>query len=256
MSFFYEQHNNVTFTRSYSSKYMLQKYNKYTDSDQEVWNILFNRQQNNLQNKVCTEYLECLELFSSCLHKNEIPDFKKINNFFKDHTGWQIHVVPGLIPVEEFLTLLADKKFCSSTWLRSKDKLDYLEEPDMFHDIFGHIPLLLNPVFSEFVYDFGKLGKKHIDQKEFIIKMQRLYWYTIEFGLIKQNDQLKIFGAGIVSSFGESNSIHNTEIKKIDYDLEKVMETSFYTDAIQDKYYVTNSMEELYDSLKILKKGR
>ena len=161
-------------------------------------------------------------------------------------------MVPGLIPVEEFLNLLAEKKFCSSTWLRSKEKLDYLEEPDMFHDIFGHIPLLLNPVFSEFVHEFGKLGKKHIDQKEFILKMQRLYWYTIEFGLIRQDEQLKIFGAGIVSSYGESNSIHNTDIKKIAYDIEKVMATSFYTDAIQDKYFVTNSMDELYESLKIL----
>ncbi len=165
---------------------MLQEFSKYNKNDKEVWNTLFKRQYENLQDKVCKEYLECLDLFSSCLNENEIPDFTKINNFFKDLTGWQIHVVPGLIPVEEFLTLLAEKKFCSSTWLRSKEKLDYLEEPDMFHDIFGHIPLLLNPVFSEFAHGFGKLGKQHIKEKEFITKMQRLYWYTIEFGLIKE----------------------------------------------------------------------
>ena len=110
-------------------------------------------------------------LLSNVGDSPEIPDFRKINAFFLDHTGWEIHVVPGLIPVEQFLTLLAEKKFCSSTWLRSKDKLDYLEEPDMFHDIFGHIPLLLNPVFSEFVHAFGKLGKKHIQHKEFILKI-------------------------------------------------------------------------------------
>ena len=231
---------------------MQQEYSKYNKNDKEVWEILFKRQHDNLKDKVCKEYLDCLNSFNSCLNENEIPDFTKINTFFKDHTGWEIHVVPGLIPVEEFLSLLAEKKFCSSTWLRSKEKLDYLEEPDMFHDIFGHIPLLLNPVFSEFVHEFGKLGKKHIDQKEFILKMQRLYWYTIEFGLIKEDEELKIFGAGIVSSYGESNSIHNTDIKKIEYDIEKVMATSFYTDAIQDKYFVTNSMDELYESLKIL----
>ena len=233
---------------------MQQEYSKYNKNDKEVWEILFKRQHNNLKDKVCKEYLDCLNSFKSCLNENEIPDFTKINTFFKDHTGWEIHVVPGLIPVEKFLTLLAEKKFCSSTWLRSKEKLDYLEEPDMFHDIFGHIPLLLNPVFSEFVHEFGKLGKKHINQKEFILKMQRLYWYTIEFGLIKQDDQLKIFGAGIVSSYGESNSIHNTDIKKIEYDIEKVMTTTFYTDAIQDKYFVTNSMDELYESLHKVRK--
>ena len=231
---------------------MEQHYSQYNESDSEVWKILFNRQYKNLQDKVCKEYLECLNNFNSCLNENEIPDFRKINAFFLDHTGWEIHVVPGLIPVEQFLTLLAEKKFCSSTWLRSKDKLDYLEEPDMFHDIFGHIPLLLNPVFSEFVHAFGKLGKKHIQHKEFILKIQRLYWYTIEFGLIKQDNELKIFGAGIVSSFGESNSIHDKKIEKIEYDIEKVMATSFYTDAIQDKYFVANSMDELYESLHFL----
>ena len=233
---------------------MRQEYSNYKASDFEVWKILFERQKENLQDKVCAEYLECLDLFSPCLNANEVPDFRKINELFKDYTGWEIHVVPGLIPVEEFLLLLADKKFSSSTWLRSMDKLDYLEEPDMFHDIFGHIPLLLNPIFSEYVHDFGKLGKSKIDDPEYIIQMQRLYWYTIEFGLMRQNDELKIFGAGIVSSYGETNGIHSPNIKKLNYQIEEVVQTDFYTDAIQDKYFVANSMEELFSSLDFLKR--
>ena len=232
---------------------MRQEYAKYNEQDFEVWKILFQRQKDNLQDKVCVEYLECLDLFSSCLNPNEVPDFSKINQLFKSHTGWEIHVVPGLIPVKDFLMLLADKKFCSSTWIRSKDKLDYLEEPDMFHDIFGHIPLLLNPVFSQYVHDFGKLGSQYIDDEEFVIQMQRLYWYTIEFGLIRQAEGLKIFGAGIVSSYGETNGIFDAPIKTLDYQIEKVIQTDFYTDAIQDKYFVAQSLEELFQSLDVLK---
>lgn len=171
---------------------MKQNMKNYTTEDFKVWKLLFDRQTENLKVKGSKDYLAALNLMQPVLHGNDIPEFKKMNRWFESQTGWNIEVVPGLIPVEEFFELLSQKRFCSSTWLRSLKNLDYLEEPDMFHDTFGHIPLLANPVFSEFVYEFGKLGKEFIHDKEKLLQLQRLYWFTIEFGVIKENGVIKI----------------------------------------------------------------
>jgi len=135
----------------------MQDMSKYTKDDLWVWKTLFNRQKENIPSKASKFYIDALEHMSPVLNADEIPDFEKINLWFKNETQWELQVVPGLIPVEEFFKLLADRKFCSSTWLRSKDSLDYLEEPDVFHDIFGHVPLLSDPVFSEFLHEFWKI---------------------------------------------------------------------------------------------------
>lgn len=187
---------------------------------------------------------------NAVLNGNEIPEFKKMNHWFKAQTGWRIEVVPGLIPVEDFFELLSQKRFCSSTWLRSLENLDYLEEPDMFHDTFGHIPLLANPVFSEFVFEFGKLGKKYIHDKEKLVQLQRLYWFTIEFGVIQENEIIKSYGAGIISSFGETNQIHNQEANFIPFDIETILNKPFRTDVMQEDYFVIDSLEQLYESLE------
>jgi len=183
---------------------MRQQYEKYTAEDLNVWNILFQRQAENLQDKASKDYLFALEEMKPVLSPEFLPKFEDINTWFETKTDWQIECVPGLIPVDEFFELLAEKKFPSSTWLRSLEKLDYLEEPDMFHDIFGHVPLLSQPEYSEFIHQLGKLGKIWIRDKERLLMLQRLYWFTIEFGLIRENDDLRIYGAGILSSFGES----------------------------------------------------
>jgi phenylalanine-4-hydroxylase len=134
---------------------MRQDMKSYTSSDLSVWKKLFERQELNLYDKVCDEYRIALKNMCDVLNANEIPNFSKIDEWFEGQTEWKIEVVPGLIPVEDFFELLANKKFCSSTWLRNMNQLDYLEEPDMFHDVFGHIPLLSNPVFSNFMQAFG-----------------------------------------------------------------------------------------------------
>jgi hypothetical protein len=143
--------------------------------------------------------------------------WKVLDKWFENRTAWKIEVVPGLIPVDDFFELLAQKKFCSSTWLRKMEQLDYLEEPDMFHDIFGHIPLLSNALFSDFMQKFGKLGVAAKGDDEQILKLQRLYWFTIEFGMIGSDDP-KIYGAGICSSFGETNRSINKTISKVQYE--------------------------------------
>ncbi len=229
---------------------MNQEHSKYTLEENQVWSMLFNRQREQLKKRACESYNTCLDKMQPCLNKNTIPNFKKINEFFKHYTGWEIHVVPGLIPVEEFFDLLADKKFCSSTWLRSRNQIDYLEEPDMFHDVFGHIPLLLNPTFSKFAQEFGKLGQIFKGNEEMVLKLQRIYWFTIEFGLIREQDELKIYGAGIASSFGETIHVFSSQLECFDYNIEEVMDCEFYTDKIQEKYFIINSFKDLLKSLE------
>lgn len=228
---------------------MTQNMEGYTSEDKLVWKTLFNRQVENLKDKVSGEYQEALDGMASVLNANSIPCIDDINKWFKQSTGWEIVIVPGLIPVEDFFQLLAEKKFCSSTWLRTMEQLDYLEEPDMFHDIFGHVPLLSNPVFSEFMQEFGKVGCAVIDDKEKVTELQRLYWFTIEFGMINQQVPT-IYGAGIISSFGESNRCVRPDIEKIPFKIESVLKKSFHTDEVQDEYICIKSFEQLFDSLK------
>ncbi len=232
---------------------MKQHYKKYKQEEHAVWKLLFDRQKENLRKRASKEYNNCLKAMAPCLNRETIPNFEEINTFFKEYTGWEIHVVPGLIPVDEFFDLLAEKKFCSSTWLRSKEQIDYLEEPDMFHDIFGHIPLLMNPTFSRFTEEFGKLGQQFKNNEEMLVKLQRIYWFTIEFGLIEENGELKIYGAGIASSYGETNHIFNSKLQHLKYDIHQVMNCEFHTDHIQDKYFVIESFNELFNSLDKLK---
>ncbi len=227
---------------------MKQEFEKYTQEDLHVWKTLFDRQVVNLKEKASEQYLIALEEMKEVLNADSLPNFERINAWFKSSTGWEIYCVPGLIPVDEFFALLAEKKFPSSIWLRTIDKLDYLEEPDMFHDIFGHVPLLSNPVFSNFIHEFGKLGKSSIDNEEKLIMLQRLYWFTIEFGLINEND-IKIFGAGIASSFGESISSLKTETEKKPFDLDVILNTPFITTEVQSFYFIIDSFEELFDSI-------
>lgn len=232
---------------------MKQQFENYTAEDLQVWTTLFERQIRNLADKASLHYLNALEEMKDVLNPSILPNFNSINEWFKSSTGWEIYCVPGLIPVDEFFILLADKKFPSSTWLRSMEKLDYLEEPDMFHDVFGHVPLLSNQVFSDFIQEFGKIRKSMIENEEKLIMLQRLYWFTIEFGLIKE-EGLKIYGAGIMSSFGEAISSLDESAEKRIFDLETILNQSFITTEIQQFYFVIESLEELFKSIVQLSK--
>lgn len=228
---------------------MIQDYSKYNDEDSLVWKTLFERQVKNLQGKAHPEYLDSLEKLKEVLNPNRIPKFEELSAALKAENGWEIVVVPGLIPVDDFFRLLSERKFCSSTWLRKMSQLDYLEEPDMFHDIFGHTPLLLNKEYADFVQQFGKLGVKYGHNKVVEKQLQSLYWFTIEFGLIKHQEKNSIYGAGILSSSGESNHIFNDEINVSPYNVDKILNNDFITSEIQTQYYEIESLEQLYLSL-------
>jgi phenylalanine-4-hydroxylase len=228
---------------------MRQEHQKYLAADHETWQILFDRQVINLQDKACSQYLSSLAQLAPELAAHEIPRFEELDRRLLAATGWEIEVVPGLIPVADFFDLLAQRRFCSSTWVRQRSQLDYLEEPDMFHDIFGHVPLLLDPVYAGFMQRFGAIGKRFAGNVAAETQLERLYWFTIEFGLLMEGGQPTIFGAGILSSFGESKQIFNSDIRILPFDIEQVLAHEFRKDVMQTEYYALASIAELAASL-------
>jgi phenylalanine-4-hydroxylase len=225
-----------------------QEYDKYNEEDHQVWQILYERQMPNLPDKATQAYLDAVNLIG--FKSNEVPRFDVINDVLQRTTGWQIHVVPGLIPAREFFELLVEKKFCATTWLRKMHELDYLEEPDMFHDVFGHIPMLTNKALSDFVVRLSTLALKHYDNQATVDAIARLYWYTIEFGLIQEKNGLRIYGAGILSSRGETDySLFDAHPKRYPYNPRVIMQTPFIKERYQDQYFVIDSYEQLYHSI-------
>lgn len=229
---------------------MKQHYDQYTSENHEIWGLLFARQLENLQDKASQDYLDCIEKLKGVHHDNAIPNFRELDSELWASTGWTIEVVKGLIPVAEFFELLSRRRFCSSTWIRRRDQLDYLEEPDMFHDIFGHIPLLINPTYADFMQKFGEIGLKYANDPEAVTKLERLYWFTIEFGLLLEQDQTKIYGAGILSSFGESKQIFDSDITVMPFDIKEILNKDFRKDVMQTEYYAIESFDQLFHSLE------
>jgi phenylalanine-4-hydroxylase len=226
---------------------MKQVYSNYTTEDHKVWEILFDRQIENLSPVVSEAYLEGIKHVGFV--RDRIPDFDETEKAFARHTGWKLHVVPGIIPVQPFFELLSQKKFSATTWLRKMHQLDYIEEPDMFHDVFGHIPLLSNKAYSDFVEGLSHIALKHIANDAVMEMLGRIYWFTLEFGLIMEDEQLKIYGAGIISSVGETRHSLSDKPQRLPFHVHEIMHTPFRNDRIQDKYFVIRSYDELFHSL-------
>jgi phenylalanine-4-hydroxylase len=228
----------------------IQEYNDYTEEDFAVWKILFNRQMKNLEGKVSDDYMN--SLFEIGFHPEAIPNFSQVNNFLLSKTGWSLHTVPCISPQQEFFRLLSERKFTATCWIRKREELDYLEEPDMFHDVFAHAPLLGNKAYGEFFKSIGDLAMKHIDLPEVIEKLGRLYWFTIEFGMIHTNQDIKVFGAGVISSQGETRHALSNRPEKMDFDIQRIFATDFRTDVLQDKYFVVDSFDQLTDTMPLV----
>ena len=223
-----------------------QIYSNYTAEDYKVWELLYTRQINFIKDKVAVEFLELLETVGFI--PDRIPNFEEVNNTLSKYTGWQIITVPNLAPADIFFNHLSKKRFTATCWLRALDQIDYLEEPDMFHDVFAHTPLLSNKEYTDFFQKIGQRALQVIHEPEKVTMLQHLYWFTIEFGLIKSSEETKIYGAGIISSKGEAEYSLSNEPTKLDYDVAKIMNHSFRTDIIQDTYYVIDSFEQLSKS--------
>jgi phenylalanine-4-hydroxylase len=229
-----------------------QIYRNYTKHDFLVWETLFNRQMKALQPVVSQEYLNALKEVK--FTGDRIPDFEELNALLKPLTGWSLQVVPNISPQKEFFQFLSEKKFTATCWLRTMEQLDYLEEPDMFHDVFAHVPLLSNHNYVNFFKGISDIALKHIDDPKAVELLGRIYWFTIEFGLIREENELKIYGAGIISSLGETKHSLSNSSQKLNFDVKRIFETSFRTDILQDTYFVIDSFEQLYNSLPEIEK--
>lgn len=222
-----------------------QNWDAYSEEEHETWQMLFDRQVEVLQGRACDEYFQGLETLG--LNGNAIPNFEEMNKNLKAATGWQVVAVPGLIPSRPFFTMLENKLFPAGNFIRKREELDYLEEPDIFHDVFGHVPLLTNPAYAEYMQAYGTAGKAAIENKG-VKYLARLNWYTIEFGLIKNEDGIKIYGAGIVSSFGEAKyALDDPSPNHLQFDLERILRTGYYIDDLQASYFVIDSFESLFE---------
>lgn len=225
----------------------LQQYENYTEEDFAVWKILFDRQIKNLPGRATAEFMQGLERIQ--FSADRIPNFAETNPLLSRHTGWELSAVAGIVADDLFFKLLANKKFPATTWLRKMAQLDYLEEPDMFHDVFAHVPLLTNQAFVDFLQALSKIALRHIENPWAIELLSRVYWFTIEFGLIREEGEVRIYGAGILSSAGETLYSLSEKPEHRAYDVAKILDTPYRKDTFQEIYYIVDSYEGLYASI-------
>jgi phenylalanine-4-hydroxylase len=223
-----------------------QRWSAYTPDEHAVWVMLYERQTRLLQDRACAPFLNGLEALD--LHGDGIPDFEAISDKLKALTGWRVVAVDGLVPDAVFFDHLANRRFPAGRFIRGRHQLDYLQEPDVFHDVFGHVPMLTDPTFADYMQAYGQGGQRALGLGQ-LHHLARLYWYTVEFGLMRAEDgDLRIYGAGIVSSRTESvYALEHAAPRRIGFDLERVMRTPYRIDDLQAVYFVIPSLHTLLD---------
>ena len=230
----------------------------YTDEENAVWHDLIIRQRAALEGRACQEVFDGLDRLG--LKDDHIPQPKEVSKALHEATGWQVEPVPALIDFDTFFQLLADRKFPAASFVRSREELDYLREPDVFHEIFGHCPLLMYQAFADFTEAYGRAGLAASKQDR--VLLARLYWFTVEFGLIRRPEGIRIYGGGITSSFGETAyAVESDEPERIPFDPIETLRTPYRIDIFQPIYFVINSADELYqlanaDLIGMLQKAR
>ncbi|MCM2542617.1 phenylalanine 4-monooxygenase [Burkholderia glumae] len=226
---------------------------RYTRVDHAVWSQLYARQTALLEGRAADAFVAGMKRLT--LPADRVPSFEDVNRQLQPATGWEIVAVPGLVPADVFFAHLASRRFPVTWWMRRPDQLDYLQEPDCFHDLFGHVPLLIDPVFADYMHAYGQAALAVSDDPLALSLLGRLYWYTVEFGLIRSRhdrDQLRIYGAGIVSSRGESvYSLESAAPNRIGFDLDRVMRTAYRIDTFQKTYFVIDNFEQLFALAKV-----
>ena len=229
----------------YATGVVEQPWDDYSDDDHQTWATLYARQREILPGRACREFLEAQDAMG--MTADRIPKFSDLNVELRRATGWELIGVEGLLPELDFFDHLANRRFPVTWWIRRPDQIDYIEEPDLFHDLFGHVPLLMNPMFADYMQAYGEGGlKAHGIGADALQALTRLYWYTVEFGLIDTPEGLRIYGAGIVSSKGESiYSLESDAPNRIGFDVERIMRTRYRIDTYQKTYFVIDSFEQL-----------
>ncbi|MBO6503393.1 MAG: phenylalanine 4-monooxygenase [Kordiimonadaceae bacterium] len=223
-----------------------QNWEQFTAEEHDRWDRLYERQGKLLPGLACDEFIQGLDDLR--LSESGIPHFGRLSDRLEKRTGWRIVAVPDLVPDEVFFDHLANRRFPAGSFIRSEAQLDYLQEPDVFHDVYGHVPLLANPVFADYMEAYGKGGQRAMG-RGVLQNLARLYWYTVEFGLINTPDGMRIYGAGILSSKTESLfSLRDPSPNRIHFDLVRLMQTNYRIDDFQQTYWVINSFEELLEA--------
>ena len=220
----------------------------YTPEEHDVWRALYKRQMGVLPGRAINQFMDSLSTLG--ISQEKVPSYDEVNAILMKRTGWQAVPVPGFIPEEPFFELLANRRFPVGNFLRKPDQMDYIQEPDIFHDLFGHIPILADPVFANYMEAYGKGGMK-ATKLGAVEQLGRLYWYTVEFGLIREQGKMHIYGAGILSSPSESVfSVESASPNRLRFDLKRMMRTHVYIDDFQDTYFVIDDFEEMFDATK------
>jgi len=220
-----------------------QRWSDYSSAEHAVWDRLFERQVAQLQDRAVSAFHEGIKALG--LGPGGIPRFERLNQRLEPLTGWTVVAVPGLVPEEVFFHHLAHRRFVAGRFIRDASQLDYLEQPDVFHDVFGHVPLLADPAYAAYMQAYGEAGAR-LQQGRSFTELSRLYWYTVEFGLMRDGDRLRIFGAGILSSNGESEyALDSREPLRIRFDLRRTMLTDYRSDTFQKNYFVIESFADL-----------
>ena len=230
---------------------------EWSETENQTWSKLIDRQKDIVIGRASKEYLKGLEILD--FSEDEIPQLPHVNKKLDEYTGWGVEPVPALIQPQEFFTLLANKKFPAATFIRVPEEMDYLQEPDIFHEVYGHTPLLTNQAYADFMEKFGKLALKA--QPKDRRKLFRLFWFTIEFGLVKTADGLRAYGGGILSSIGETQYCLTEKSEKVSFDALTVLRTPYRIDIMQPMYFVLNSFDDLFtildqDILGLLEKAK
>lgn len=220
-----------------------QGWQKYSASEHAVWRTLFERQSRLLPGRACDEFIAGIDALE--IGAEGIPDFGRLSEVLRRRTGWQVVAVPGLVPDAVFFEHLANRRFPAGNFIRKPRELDYLAEPDVFHDVFGHVPMLMNPIMADFIQAYGEGGLR-AQRLGRLAQLARVYWYTVEFGLVRQDGGLCIYGSGIASSFAESVfALDDPSPNRVRFDLERVMRTRYRIDDFQETYFVLDGLTDL-----------
>jgi phenylalanine-4-hydroxylase len=220
-----------------------QGHDQYTAQDHETWRTLFARQTALLKGRVVDEFFAGLDALG--IESTGIPDFRDLNRVLSKATGWTVVAVPGLVPDDVFFRHLAERRFPAGYWIRKPEQLDYIEEPDVFHDVYGHVPLLMQPRYADYIAAYGRAGVPYVGQPA-LKNLAQLYWYTVEFGLMQTAAGLRIFGAGIISSAGEAvYALESPVPARVRFDCDRAMRTLAKIDEFQRIYFVLDGYEQL-----------
>jgi len=238
---------------NFASPYLIeQDWEAYTPEQHGVWQELVGRRMPQLRRHACEAYLDGFERIG--LQEDHLPRLSAVSARLAPRTGWASTPVSGFLPANAFFEMLAARKFPTTTWLRSRDSMDYTPEPDIFHDVFGHVPMHAHPVFADFLEHYGKVCasvSESTAQPEALERLGRLFWFTVEFGLIRERGEIKVYGSGLVSSHGECTRVLNGGCEVKDFDVDAVMNQEMQTSEMQPVLFAVESFEQIYEAAKL-----